>query len=559
MKADGNRIGQVIAAHVERAVRAGAHESAKENRYHNEKSREAFLEEIEDVFAPHMRAMFETVVNDPNVPDTIKDLLGHATEPTHQVEALVAIIVLPFILGPLAHAVADPFLLQLQQTMFAAHPERAIDPATAAVMVVKGARDYADALKDAEGAGINGNRFADMVKATGDPPAIQELLLAYRLGYIDKARLEHGIRQSRVKDEWVDVLERLRYVPPGAGAAVEFVLKGHMSEADGQRLYADNGLDPKYFATHVASTGRPPGPEQLLELLNRGEVSEAHVRQAIKQSDVNNAYIDDVLKLRRYYPPPRTIPTLLRSGAINDSQALHYLKSAGMTDELAAAYVKTAKKEKTTKAHTATESQVLHMYATRYITHAVATQRLEKLGYTADESRFVLAAADAEEHYRLQQQAVSIIRARYVAHRLDRSTVSRDMDTLGVPHEARDQLIRVWDLERQASAKAITPAEALAMFERNLPGWDEAHTLAWLEADGYSSADAHSLIQLAAAGSARTPQRAKTLTQAQVLKAYGSGRMSEAETLDRLRNEGLSETDARLLMTQHAPPAAPAT
>src|SRR4051812_47934376 len=115
-----------------------------------------------------------------------------------------------------------------------------IPPASLADMVQRGIIGHGDAQHTANRQGVSDADFDHLVHQAGEPPGLQDLLFAYRRGIIDRHRLEHGIRQSRVRNEWIDVVESLRHVPMSTMDAIRAAVQNHLSKDRAKGIAEDN-------------------------------------------------------------------------------------------------------------------------------------------------------------------------------------------------------------------------------------------------------------------------------------------------------------------------------
>lgn len=104
----------------------------------------------------------------------------------------------------------------------------------------------------------------------GEPPGTMELLEAYRRGFIDKGTLDRGILQSRTRNEWIPVIEQLRYSPMSTADAVNAAVQNHISQGEAASIAQQNGLEPGHFDTLYQTAGAPLSRTELTELYNRG-------------------------------------------------------------------------------------------------------------------------------------------------------------------------------------------------------------------------------------------------------------------------------------------------
>jgi hypothetical protein len=179
-----------------------------------------------------------------------------------------------------------------------------LTPADAALGVLRGTITSDAGLSIAAANGIDASDFDILVGNTGEPLGLMQLLEAYRRGFIDQARLERGIRQSRIRDEWVGVAEALRYSPISAADAIDAAQRGHISTETAIVIATQNGVEPDQVPILIANAGNPPAPEQLLELWRRNMITEADVNRGLLEGRTKDTWIGQIKDLR--YEPVTT-------------------------------------------------------------------------------------------------------------------------------------------------------------------------------------------------------------------------------------------------------------
>lgn len=173
-----------------------------------------------------------------------------------------------------------------------------LSPADAALAQLRGDTTLKYAQEIANAAGLTDDDFNILLLNTGEPPGLMQLLEAYRRGFIDKATLEIGIRQSRVRDEWIPVIEQLRYEPMPTADAIEAYIKGYITEADAKSYAQQNGLEPDDFDALSLSAGEPLSRDEMTRLWRYGFVTEQDVKNAVKQSRIKDSYVDWAVLLK---------------------------------------------------------------------------------------------------------------------------------------------------------------------------------------------------------------------------------------------------------------------
>jgi hypothetical protein len=369
-----------------------------------------------------------------------------------------------------------------------------LQPADLALMALRGIITEGEGATTAALAGLTADDFSKLVKATGEPPGLMQLLEAYRRGFIDKPRLDLGIKQSRVRDEWSDVVERLRFTPASASDALRGVIQGHLSEAEGKQIAEWNGLRPEDWSWLLKTEGNPPGVEQMLHLHNRGVVSDRQVEEAIKESRLKNKYIGPVKHLALKLPEGRQVTQMVARGALSHARGIELLRDQGYEADISAAMLESAVTAQVARDKQLAAGQVLELYHDHAITKADAIRHLESLGYHGENATLLLIITDVKRARTLQQAALSPVRSAYVGRHITEQEASIDIDKLGIPAEQRDYLLALWGVERFAHRKSLTEAQIVKANEKGL--FTDEVAISRLEGIGYSNEDARILLDL---------------------------------------------------------------
>jgi hypothetical protein len=173
-----------------------------------------------------------------------------------------------------------------------------LTPADAALAVLRGELDHGSGREIAGRAGMHAADFDTLLSNTGEPIGLQQLAEALRRGFINRERFARGLRQSRVRNEWLDVAEALRYEPVPTADAVDAALRGHTTWDKAQSIAEQNGIEPGEFDILRANAGSPPAPEQLLELWRRGFIDEQQVDSGLRFGRLRDQFIPWVKHLR---------------------------------------------------------------------------------------------------------------------------------------------------------------------------------------------------------------------------------------------------------------------
>lgn len=362
----------------------------------------------------------------------------------------------------------------------------------AAVAYLRGAIDRAELDSLGEIAGFQASDVNTYLEAIGEPPGTVELLQGYRRNMIDRATLEKGLRQSRLRNEWIPLIEQLRFAPMSISDAVNAVVQNHLSASEGERISEQNGLEPGSFATLVETAGSPLSRTEMEQLFNRGIVTKADVEQALRESRLKNKYNEWAFELHTRLLAPSTLSEAVRRGAISHDAAIRKAMEYGYSAEDAAIVVESASAAKlqASKDRVVTSAEALFMDSA--ISEQDFRAAASSMGYTDAEENFIVQAAVYHREAKAVTAALNAVRSKYIGHHIDQLDASALLDGLGIPSAQRDYLIGIWSIELAANTRELTPAQILKAVSKGLI--DATEGQARLEFLGYSADDAVLLL-----------------------------------------------------------------
>jgi hypothetical protein len=334
-------------------------------------------------------------------------------------------------------------------------------PADLALMALRGIIGEDFGREVAARSGYTAGDFDLLVAATGEPPGLMQLLEAYRRGFIGAERLERGIKQSRVRDEWIDVVERLRFVPADTSDAVRGVVQHQLSDAEGRQIAEWNGLRPEDWGWLVRTAGNPPSPGELYQLWNRAMISRADVEQGLRESHLKDKWIPHVLALHRRLPQERQIVSMVSRGALTVPAALNRLHELGFDAADSKALVESGIHATTDRERTLTVGQVTTALQEGLVSAAEAQHLLEALGLHGEAVRLVLMLAELKQEITYRRAAVGGIRTAYIGRHIDHAKAMFDLEALGLAAGQRDHLLALWSVDRDAHRKTLTEAQII--------------------------------------------------------------------------------------------------
>ena len=406
------------------------------------------------------------------------------------------------VLNQFLNQLLQPILLEVMDNVWPKITSQRLSPAECADMVIRGIMTRAEAEAEAAASGLSGDRFDKLALAAGEPIGLEQALEAWRRGFMpegptapDVPSLATAVLQSRLRPEWLEVVKQLGYAPNSIEEAVNAYVKSAIALTEAEAIAKANGFDAHAFDVARWARQNPPGPADLIEMVRRGIIpatgtgpNAVTLEQGIHESAVSNKWVEVYQHLLEYIPPPRTVTALLRAGSITEAQALQLFHDAGLTGELAAAYVADASHQKLTTDKLLAKDTVLQLYDANVIDQPTATQLLTDLKYNAQEITFLLELHDAQQVLKAVNSAVSKIGSLYIARKIDSAVAGTALDSLKIPATQRDTLLFTWGLERDASVRVLSEATIASAWKYGIMSDGEAITE--LQGLGYTAFDA---------------------------------------------------------------------
>lgn len=451
---------------------------------------------------------------DPAVFDTLVALAGDAPGPQALASALLRGVISETGTGVASisfqQGIAEGRLADKWAPVIQALSEALLSPVDAASAVVRNFITAADGEAVAAKSGVSAATFQTLVHLSGDAPGPQQLAEALRRGAIpesgtgaDSTSFTQGIAEGRLANKWAPVIQDLAKLWPTPVDALDAALKGQITPAEGESLYEKLGGDLQFYSWLLDSQGSGPTPLEAADWARRGIIpwdgtgpTVTSYAQAVKESRYRDKWAPAYKAQAQYIPPPYSIITLLKDGAITKDQATAMLQEQGATADVIAAMIAEADATDLSAYRGLTTSAVLGMYYNRLVTAADATSILESLHVSAEAAPLMLAYADLQRAIAAQNSAVTRVGSLYAARKITAQTAQQSLLSLQVPAAAVQEILTVWQLENSINVKLLTQAEIVDAVAYGI--MDESTGLTELTNIGYTPYDAWVLLSVKA-------------------------------------------------------------
>ena len=475
--------------------------------------RHQFLEGLEQHTAEVAGPLLDSVLASTMVPSELAGLIAELRLPTEQFTAIISQFFIFGLMFTLGQALLAPFVQQVQNDVWSAHPDRPLAPPDIATAVVRGI-GFGDtegtqvaqwALDEAAKSGLNPEVFKTMVGVTGMAPALQLLFEMIRRGVITEGELNAGgttliagIQQSDIKDEWIESVSKLRYVLPTPADFVRAAVQAQMDYATAKEWAIKVGLEPAgwldanpdWFDLLYHTAGRPPGPVELAHLANRGLIPWSGTgpevlsfEQGIRESDIKDKWIPKLEELAVYWPPSGEVRTLLLHGGITEDQALAYWKANGVPDALAKGYLHLAQIEQITQDKALAKGDILELLQEQAIDDNDAATMLAEIGYSGANAEHLIAMAHFRYELQILRRTVAKVATLYTTRKINATQAKEGLNGLGMPESQITHLMGVLTDQRDATVLISTPSQVESGFHYGII--DQPTALSMLEGMGY--------------------------------------------------------------------------
>lgn len=367
-----------------------------------------------------------------------------------------------------------------------------LSPADLALAVLRQNVTEKDAVTYSAMWGLSEADFKTLLLNTGEPPGTMMLLEAYRRDFIDKDTLEQGVRESRVRPEWIPTIEKLRYAPMSTAQAANAVTRGYLKYADGASIAQQNGLEPEHWQYVYKSNGRPPSHGQLAQLYYRGLISLDRFKQGIRESDIKDKYVENVVELGVKLLPLFEATSLLKEGFISGEIFSKQLLDQGYQKEVVDSIVKAAAGGAAGPPKRLTAAEIVTMYEDGSLTDKATVTRLEGIGYKKADAESLIGEANVKAAAARHRTLITAVRTQFDRFQIDANTAKDDLLTIGVDQTSADRLLHDWTVVRPPGTKRLTEAQIMRLLKRKAITPIEAVTR--LQADGYTETDAQLLV-----------------------------------------------------------------
>lgn len=450
----------------------------------------------------------QTYASESPLPPAVGNLLSGFLRQGGLAFAQVISTAIGFGVGNALGAVLEPAFTGMAQSAWKDNPVQVLALGELAEEIARGFAGIDDRETEAARQGFDRSRLRRAVQLATARVPLGEVLELLNRGELDEAGAREHLQLLGFPDPvTTKLLELRRRVPPATDVvrfAVREVYNRPLAEQLGYteefgELSGDVIRDAeaagvtredlfKYWIAHWEL----PSPSQAYAMLHRGLITESDLGALLKASDYPLPWRERLQQIAYLLPGRIDLRRMYAAGVIDKAEVMRGYLSLGYDPTNAARLTEFAVTEAMDEDRALAKGEVLALYEDGHVPEAEAAAMLGGLGYDDDAVAFLLTLADYRRVRRYRERAIGTVRTRYVARKLDEDAAQRTMDQLGLDARARDELLSLWDLEREAVTADLTEAQMRAAWRAGVV--TEEVYVGWLTDHGYTTDEAAILV-----------------------------------------------------------------
>lgn len=455
------------------------------------------------------------------------NLASQLAELPGPIYGLVRIVTSVIAIYAYASALQAPGISTYQQAAFTDFPVQPLSPAELAQAVVQNQVGEDWARQHALRSGLSNELFDLVVKTTGDPLPGPQMLDLWRRGVVDESQVDQALRESRLKNQYIESFKALRFVLPSPSDLVRFLVRDAFDDSVASELQTDTDFEAKFSPELFFQVGlskelaqrywrahwQLPSPTQLFEMHHRTSdeatyqsepvqlpsgrtvhrlISQEFLRRTLQINDLLPPFLDKYRAVS-FNPLTRVDARRMFQAGIIDADDLFrtYLdegydteNARRLTDWQVQALAESQATDRA-KHYAPVIAQIRDFYRDGLIDDNEATTQLTELEIAPDVIQLWLRAEDLVRSRRRAAAIRDGLHRLYVAGFIGEDQARERLASDGYTSSELDRLFDDWhvDLEfkehgdEERQARELTKANVLDAYKERAIGREEAASL----------------------------------------------------------------------------------
>ena len=416
--------------------------------------------------------------------DRLRSMPGWAQGLWHSVANVVTIMAY---LQMLNHAE----LAALQQDVSIQTPVTPLGLPDLALSVVQSQVGEDWAKQQALRLGFTPELFDVVLRITGEPPGPETMLELWRRGATDEAGVDQAMRESRLKNKYIDALKELRFHLPPPSDLIRFLVRDAFDDSVASDLGLDTDFEDKFDPAMFFKVGisrddalrywrahwQLPSPTQLFEMHHRTSESASYksepinlpsgktvhrlisadfLRRTLQINDLLPPFLDKYREIS-FSPPTRVdARRMYLADQFTDDDLYRAFLDEGYTPDFAAQMLQwmqaakaKAQHEEALKHAAPVITHLRDMYRTGLLDSQEATGSLTELGVEPDIIGLWLRSDDLDRERRRANAIRDDLHRLFVSEFLTTDDVDSRLGNEGFTAAERARILEDWRLDLQ--------------------------------------------------------------------------------------------------------------
>lgn len=355
--------------------------------------------------------------------------------------------------------------------------------------------------------GIADDVAEDIYKLTQSIYTINEAVTLYRRHWITEDRLLQIINQNGFNNDDLSNILHLTEYYPSASDIVRFAVREVYTPeiAEKYGLFEDYpeqytemalqaGLSEEFARDYWAAHWELPSITQGFEMLHRSVITNEEMDQLLRAKDIMPYWRERLTQIS-YNPYTRVdIRRMYAQGILDRDGVYRSYLDIGYDPEHAENLTRFTVGLEDPAVKELSKSEIIKSYKLGTLSRDESIARLMTLEYVQTEAEILLDTADLEQRNQAVNKAVQNYVDQYLKGYIDQSTLSASLDGLQLNYRRRDEILLEAESRQVSKIKSLTKAELLRAYKSELIS--EAELIQSLEIQGYTLPDIELLIQL---------------------------------------------------------------
>ena len=192
----------------------------------------------------------------------------------------------------------EPVVREIVNEAWSQYQTNPLEPDAWAEIIAEDVAKLPTGETEAKKHGVKPSDFDELVQAVLNAPGIGQLFELWRRKLISDAQFKHGLRKTRLEEQWDTPLEGLHDELLSSAELAMLQQQGFVSEERANSEGELQGVTSERQQLRFEASGLPPGVETALQMLRRRIIDAQTFAQIVREGHTKTKYTDELEQLR---------------------------------------------------------------------------------------------------------------------------------------------------------------------------------------------------------------------------------------------------------------------